>query len=701
MKKIIYMLLLIVTLTTVAISCKKIVKPGHVENLFFDEECYTIQEGSNVNLNRKLTILPEAVADTVSLSWSVDKPEIADISNTGNVIGILEGTTTAKVVAQGKEASCIIKVTAIPITDFTLDASASCYVNISKEINLTCEPKEANPAHLSISFAEGEDSNISYKLSGRKLFVTASATGKYTLTVTNGDVTKKCAINASVNKITSVDIAQTEVDLVCSEGDTKQVSLKISPTDASYAKEVFWESSNTKVFTVDTNGVITAIKEGSATLTAKVGKNINGETIHTASRTVKVISTPLISSFTLSPTQADLYVNKTLQLEVSDILPEGAVASSLTWSSSDNDLATVDNKGLVTAVGKDGRVGVVSITASQGSVKRRTEITIKKKDISKIKWSMDTLRTFYGYSYELNEPVIEPSDASYQDITYTVDDPTHVSVRKTYDKHVIITVSQTSSLITYNTYKVYAEAGGKKSTLKVLTLDKKGVKSAFTEEIDKYGGFGLYETLRPASFTGNSKIFDKAEEFGINFYMVNSPETTTIAEENYVKNTHYPEYKMYYKNNQTSHEIVDRITFSAEIKDYNGTPCQINLFCNMHNSKKTPTDFMYEAFYMFLIQKKCTGGSGTVKTGDVTSSTLNLKYGPYVEYGRSGYFYDVDIRKYYYNQSGQLRDRSVTTFSPVAFWDNQCSWSGTTDITIGCPRDPNKQTIHLKVSGKP
>ena len=120
-------------------------------------------------------------------------------------------------------------------------------------------------------------------------------------------------------------------------GQTQQLTLK------NYKKTVLWTSSDKTVASVDSEGLVTALKKGSATITATTAK---GST-YTCKITVK---NPYVS-----PKKAMLKEGETLQLSV-------VGAKAVSWSSSGKAYAKVSKDGLVTAV--KARSKVVTITAA-------------------------------------------------------------------------------------------------------------------------------------------------------------------------------------------------------------------------------------------------------------------------------------------------------------------------------------------------
>ena len=127
---------------------------------------------------------------------------------------------------------------------------------------------------------------------------------------------------------------------------------------------VTWKSDSATA-TVDESGKVTGISVGTANITASK-KNYSSSTItvtvEAAAKTVKEVK--------ISEAPASLEVTKTAQLKATVTYSEGSSDSSVTWSSSNNAVATVDqNSGLVTAIGEGSATITATSVSTEGSAK--------------------------------------------------------------------------------------------------------------------------------------------------------------------------------------------------------------------------------------------------------------------------------------------------------------------------------------------
>ena len=146
---------------------------------------------------------------------------------------------------------------------------------------------------------------------------------------------------------------------------TAKLTATVAPDNASN-KDVTWSSSDTSVATVTNTGSVKAVKNGSAVITVKTDNGL------TAQCTVTV-TTP-ISSFSVKPAKT-----KTMDIDgtftiTAKIYPANCNDKTLLYSSSNEDVAVVDENGTVTAVSAG--TAKITVTAKSNPAKTRT-ITVK------------------------------------------------------------------------------------------------------------------------------------------------------------------------------------------------------------------------------------------------------------------------------------------------------------------------------------
>ena len=153
-------------------------------------------------------------------------------------------------------------------------------------------------------------------------------------------------------------------------GETLQLSVEALDENgqAVAGVEFSWESSNTSVATVDATGLVTAVAEGTATITASAGD------VQAMVEITVVSATQPVVSVEVSPSAETITLGGTLQLsaEAFDENGQAVAGVEFSWESNNTSVATVDATGLVTGVAE----GTATIFASAGSVQGRAHIAV-------------------------------------------------------------------------------------------------------------------------------------------------------------------------------------------------------------------------------------------------------------------------------------------------------------------------------------
>lgn len=154
-------------------------------------------------------------------------------------------------------------------------------------------------------------------------------------------------------------------------GETAQLTVTATPENAEDFSPV-WISSDPEIATVDDKGLVSGIAAGSVTITVSSGE-IKDECKVTVTNDDEPDPNPdvPVESVTLDPTEASLNVGETYQL-IATVQPENATDKTVEWTSSDNEVATVSEDGLVTAVAE----GNATITAACSGYEATCDITV-------------------------------------------------------------------------------------------------------------------------------------------------------------------------------------------------------------------------------------------------------------------------------------------------------------------------------------
>lgn len=397
----------------VSATCEVTVKIAATELLLTD---------INVGVGKTADIVcaagPEG-AEVPEITYESSDPTIFKV--VGNKVeGVKTGTATLTATATVKDESitgtCEVKVsnpaTAIALTDMT------ALVGKVKPIVPTLTP------------ANADKPEITYKSSNTSIFTVtegqikgvAAGTAKLSAeaTVNGTKLTAECDVTVTADAKPATAVTLNKTTLGLEVGDTETLTAALTPTDTT--DNITWTSSDTTVATVDENGEVKALKVGEATITAKANGTVSATC--TVTVTAKTIA---ITSVTLNKTTATVEEGETLQLTAT-VNPETTTEDkTVTWSSSDDTIATVDN-GIVTAV----KAGEAVITATAGTKSAKCTITVT----AKVSEGEGTVDPDEGLKIEVDDEdiTIEADADAFEDTVTTVKAEVSVSEEAATEK---------------------------------------------------------------------------------------------------------------------------------------------------------------------------------------------------------------------------------------------------------------------------
>lgn len=246
--------------------------------------------------------------------------------------------------------------------------------------------------------------------------VTAVAAGEADVTASVKDADIAASTHIKV-VVTPTDVVAPEsIDLVTNGENTKSLDAKLVPADATDVK-LAYESSDESVATVDETGKVTAVANGECTITtyvtaktedaeaselsAVVVEAADSEEVDDSVATMpedlaamdsafgvvpenlkaetKVTVTTNVESVTLDKTEGVLTVGNTVTVTAT-VTPDTATNASVTWSSSDEAIATVDSEGKITAVAP-GTATITAVSDSNPDASAVYAVTVQAKKV--------------------------------------------------------------------------------------------------------------------------------------------------------------------------------------------------------------------------------------------------------------------------------------------------------------------------------
>lgn len=327
-------------------------EPVVAESIVLSDEKWCGKVGETIALSA--TVIPDNAIDK-TVVWSSSDEGVATVSSDGLVTGVSVGTATITATCAGASALC--EITVMPVLaervslniDNTGDIKTG--VSVGETLQLYAGVAPENTTDKTIVWRSSDEGVATVSPDG---LVTGVSVGKATITATCGEVYAACEI--PVLPILAHSISLNVDNARIALGETLQLSATILPENTT-DKTVEWSSWIERVATVSSDGLVTGVSEGSTTITAKCGQ------LYAYCHVAVCEIMAYVEEIVLNPVSVVDNVGNTFKISAI-VLPEDATNKSLRWSSSNYDVATVED-GIVSLL-KEGSA-IITAEACDGS----------------------------------------------------------------------------------------------------------------------------------------------------------------------------------------------------------------------------------------------------------------------------------------------------------------------------------------------
>jgi len=287
-----------------------------------------------------------------AITWSTSNAAVSTVDASGMMTAVSTGSATITATSEGKNGTATISVSQAAVATVTVTPSPIT-MTVGQTTQFTATLKDASGNVLNGRAVTWGSSNPAAATVSTAGLVTAVASGSTTITASSEGKSGTAGVTISNVAVGSVAVQPQGPSIV--QGANIQLSATVRDVNGNVVTDrlVTWSSSNTTQAVVSSTGIVTGVSPGTVTITA-TSEGKSGTT------TVSVTQVP-VASVTLAPPSVSVRTTKTATLTatVKDSLGNVVTNRPITWSSSNNAIATV-NGGVVTGVA----IGTATITAT-------------------------------------------------------------------------------------------------------------------------------------------------------------------------------------------------------------------------------------------------------------------------------------------------------------------------------------------------
>lgn len=454
-----------------------------VSSVAVDKERQDLSIGASFVLK---AIISPSNADNQKIIWTVENSSVVDYvdnqDGSATIKGLKVGTSkvTARTDDGGFMSSCNVTV-GVGVEKIELDKpELSLKKGESASLKATIFPE--NASDKSLKWGSSDVSVATVDAYGN---VKAEGNGEATVFVSSSDggFTAYCNVKVGTS-VTGISLDPREFTLE-TIGSSFTIKPVISPEDASDLG-VVWESADTKVVSVASDGTVTAIGPGTTTVTATTNDG------SFTSNCVVSVKSPA-QHVSLDKTSLKLLEGESGKLTAT-VYPLNSTQKTLTWVSDHPDVASVDNEGNVTAR----KAGTATVTVKVAEkVTAVCKVTVISR-VTGISMSETTVELKPGEKHQLEATVL-PQNASNAEVTWYS------------DKESVAIVSQLGLVSAVSTGEatihVVTSDGGKMATCLVkVGTPVKGITLSISSKTLYVGdpSLDISATLTPANATDKS-----------------------------------------------------------------------------------------------------------------------------------------------------------------------------------------------------
>lgn len=402
-----------------------------VERIGFEHDYITVRTGEQSQIN---AIVYPSTATNKILTWDSNDSNIATVDNNGVVTGVNPGQIDIN--ARATDGSGVLNairviVREVSVESISIDAQGMTKLKDGETLQLVANILPINAYNQSLTWSSSDEEVATVSEAG---LVTAHAKlGQVIITATASNGVKDTLVIEVIE--TPVETIELQCNSVIKAGEVTEIRAVVFPKTATN-QSVIWSIENTEILRIrdyDSSVlIIEAMQPGQSLVYATSNNGVVGAC------PIKVLPI-LATSISLNKNNAKLKVGETFKLEAK-VLPENVTNKSVKWTSSRNEVLTVNEDGLITAL-KAGTCDVTASTQDGSDLSAVCTVTVVQP-VTAITLSEHDLKLYPNNTFSLIA-TIEPIDASDKSVKWTSLNPNVAEV----DENGAITTNEEGETI--------------------------------------------------------------------------------------------------------------------------------------------------------------------------------------------------------------------------------------------------------------
>ena len=228
----------------------------------------TAATGESAETDEKLA----KAASKLTVEWTSSDESVATVDATGMVVAVSAGEADITASVTDSEMSAVCKVTVkVAAKDITVPDNLDVKLNDGNETTVEATVSPADATDVKVSYASTDEAVATVDKDGRVQVLQPGECDITTTLMQDGEkVTEKTTHVKAFYEVESITLDSNEGKLTV--GNSHTIKATVTPEEVSAKTPIEWSSSNEKVATVDSNGKVTAVSSGNATITATAGE---------------------------------------------------------------------------------------------------------------------------------------------------------------------------------------------------------------------------------------------------------------------------------------------------------------------------------------------------------------------------------------------------------------------------------------------